>query len=203
MKTRLLIIISTILVFSIISFVMPNLSKVYDSCEMAQEGTLQFAIGYQWSNGLLYIDNAECTWKLFGIIPIISILSEETGLSKQCDIPDDVNFVDRRSIVAGSTAGKSNYSIASEFSIYSTVTIEEFAVDETNHWLILKPVPASYGYIIMCDPLPVLEKRFETELDGLFILVDNEEIEPNLINDVLRIDVNNNTRIEIMGTFPI
>lgn len=59
---------------------MPNLSKVYDSCEMTQAGVLQFAIGYQWTNGLFYIDNAECTWKLFGIIPIVSIFSEETGL---------------------------------------------------------------------------------------------------------------------------
>ncbi|MGY5149542.1 MAG: hypothetical protein ACW9W3_05715 [Candidatus Nitrosopumilus sp. bin_68KS] len=76
MKTRLLIVISTIIVFSIISFAVPNLSKVYGSCEMTQDGELQFAIGYQWTNGLLYIDNAECTWKLFGAIPIASIMSE-------------------------------------------------------------------------------------------------------------------------------
>ncbi len=202
MKTRLLIITSIITAFVLVSFAMPNLSKVYDSCEMTQDGTLQFAIGYQWSNGLLYIDNAECTWKMFVIIPIVSILSEETSLSKQCEIPYDVNFVDRRSIVSGSNDGKSNYSIAQKFSIYSTVAIGEFTVDETNS-LILKPVLTSHGYVTMCDPLPVLEKRFETKLHGLFILVDGEEIEPNLINDVLRIDVNNNTRIEIMGTFPI
>lgn len=79
MKTKFLIIISVIIVFSLISFVMPNLSKVYGSCEMTQSGTLQFAIGYQWTNGLLYIDNAECTWKLFGVIPIASLLSEETS----------------------------------------------------------------------------------------------------------------------------
>ena len=76
MKTKLLVIISTIIVFGLISFAMPNLSKVYDSCEMIQAGVLQFAIGYQWTNGLLYIDNAECTWKLFGIIPIANLLSE-------------------------------------------------------------------------------------------------------------------------------
>ncbi|MGY5146580.1 MAG: hypothetical protein ACW9W4_01065 [Candidatus Nitrosopumilus sp. bin_7KS] len=76
MKTKFLIIISAIIAFAIISFAMPNLSKVYGSCEMVQAGTLQFAIGYQYTNGLLYIDNAECTWKLFGVIPIVSLLSE-------------------------------------------------------------------------------------------------------------------------------
>ena len=58
---------------------MPNLSKVYDSCEMKQTGTLQFAIGYQWTNGLFYIDNVECTWKLFGIIPIASIFDDKSN----------------------------------------------------------------------------------------------------------------------------
>ena len=77
MKTRLLIIISVIIVFFLISFAVPNLSKVYGSCEMTQSGELQFAIGYQWTNGLLYIDNAECTWKLFGVIPITHLLSEK------------------------------------------------------------------------------------------------------------------------------
>ena len=77
MKSRLLVIIIVIVAFVLISFAMPNLSKVYGSCEMTQVGTLQFAIGYQWTNGFFYIDNAECTWKLFGIIPIASLLSEE------------------------------------------------------------------------------------------------------------------------------
>lgn len=77
MKTRVLVIIIAIVAFVLMSFAMPNLSKVYDSCKMTQAGTLQFAIGYQWTNGLLYIDNAECTWKLFGIIPIASLLSEK------------------------------------------------------------------------------------------------------------------------------
>ena len=77
-KARLLIItIMVISTFVLISFAMPNLSEVYGSCEMTQAETLQFAIGYQSTNGLLYIDNAECTWKLFGIISIVSILSEE------------------------------------------------------------------------------------------------------------------------------
>ncbi|AFS82581.1 hypothetical protein [Candidatus Nitrosopumilus sediminis] len=75
MRTRLLIIILVIVAFVLISFAMPNLSKVYGSCEMTKNGTLQFAIGYQWTNGLLYIDNAECTWKLFGVIPIANLLS--------------------------------------------------------------------------------------------------------------------------------
>lgn len=77
MKTRLLVMTSAIIAFALVSFAMPNLSKVYGSCEMTQNDTLQFAIGYQWTNGLLYIDNAECTWKLFGVIPIASLLSEE------------------------------------------------------------------------------------------------------------------------------
>jgi len=79
MKTKFLIITIVLVAFILISFAMPNLSKVYGSCEMTKNGTLQFAIGYQWTNGLLYIDNAECTWKLFGVISIISIFSEETS----------------------------------------------------------------------------------------------------------------------------
>ena len=77
MKIRILIIISAIIAFIFISFAMPNLPRVYDSCEMTQDGTLQFAIGYQWTNGLFYIDNDECTWKLFGIISMASLLSDE------------------------------------------------------------------------------------------------------------------------------
>ena len=77
MKFRVLGIIIVIISFILVSFALPNLSKVYSSCEMTQAGTLQFAIGYTWTNGLLYIDNVECTWKLFGMIPIASLLSEE------------------------------------------------------------------------------------------------------------------------------
>ncbi|MGY5149557.1 MAG: hypothetical protein ACW9W3_05790 [Candidatus Nitrosopumilus sp. bin_68KS] len=136
---------------------------------------------------------------LVAYFSILPTTIQENGLSKQCDIPDDVNFVDRRSVISTPQDGKPHYSIKTEFSIFSTVHIGEFAVDESVHSLILKPVVSSYGYIIMCDPLPILEKRFEIKLHGLFILVDGEEIEPNLVNDVLRIDVNNNTRIEIIG----
>ena len=198
MKIRFLIIISVIVVFFLFSFAVPNLSKVYDSCQMTQDGILQFAIGYQWSNGLLYIDNAECTWKLFGVIPIVSILSEETSLSKQCEIPHDENFIKRRAISAPND-GKPHFSIEGEFSIFYTIPIEEFGVDDLTHSLILKPVPASHGYIIMCDPLPVLEKRFETKLESLAILADGIEIPYEMQNNVLRIDVNNNTSIEIVG----
>lgn len=132
----------------------------------------------------------------FSISPSII---QENSLSKQCDIPYDVNFVDRRSVISAPNDGKPHYSFEKEFSIFYTIPIGEFSVDESTHSLILKPVPTSHGYVIMCDPLPVLEKRFETKLHGLFILVDGEEIEPNLVNDVLRINVNNNTRIEIIG----
>jgi|APSaa5957512535_1039671.scaffolds.fasta_scaffold02963_7 hypothetical protein len=198
MKTRLLIILSVIIMFFLVSFTMPNLSKVYGSCEMTQDGLLQFAIGYQWTNGLLYIDNAECTWKIFGVIPIASILLEETSLSKQCDIPYDKNFIER-SVVSGSNDGKPNFSIKGEFSIFHTVPIGEFSIDESAQSLILKPVPMSYGYIIMCDPLLILEKRLETKLNFLVILVDGLEIPYEIKNNVLRIDVNNNTSIEIVG----
>ena len=79
MKTRLLVAIIVITVFTLVSFAMPNLSKVYGSCQMTQDDIIQPSIGYQWTNGLLYIDNADCTWKLFGTIPIASLLSEETS----------------------------------------------------------------------------------------------------------------------------
>ena len=125
-------------------------------------------------------------------------VSQDLNQSKRCDIPYDGNFIKSRSI-SSSSDGTPHYSIDEEFSIFSTVPIGEFAVDESAHSLILKPVVSSYGYIIMCDPLPVLEKRFEAKLHGLFVLVDGEEIEPDLVNDVLRIDVNDNTRIEIIG----
>ena len=122
----------------------------------------------------------------------------ENSLSKQCDIPYDENFIGR-DIIAGSNPEKSKFSIKGEFSIFHTVPIGEFRIDELAHSLILKPVPTSHGYIIMCDPLPNLEKRFDTKIDGLIILADNEEIEHNMINNMLRIDINNNTRIEIRG----
>ena len=134
---------------------------------------------------------------------VLQPVSQEQALSKQCDIPHDVDFGDRGKAISGPNDGKPHYSIEEEFSIFYTVPIGEFRVDDVSRSLILKPVSYSHGYIIMCNPLPVLEKRFETKLDRLFILVDNEEIEPNLINDVLRIDINNNSRIEIMGTFKI
>ncbi|WP_158641236.1 hypothetical protein [Candidatus Nitrosopumilus salaria] len=60
-------------------------------------------------------------------------------------------------------------------------------------------MPTSHGYVIMCDPLPVLEKRFDVKLDGLIILVDDEEIGYHVIDDTLKINVDNNTRIEIVG----
>ena len=135
---------------------------------------------------------------IFAYFSIWPTVMQEQGLSKQCDIPYDENFIDR-SIIAAPNDGKPHFSIKGEFSISHTVPIGEFRVDELAHSLILKPVPNSHGYIIMCDPLPVLEKRFETKLDGLMILVDDEEIENNLVNNVLRLDVNNNTRIEIIG----
>jgi len=132
----------------------------------------------------------------FSISPTIF---QENNLSKQCDIPYDVNFVDKRRAISGPNDGKPHYSIDEEFSIFYTVPIGEFRVDDVSHSLILKPVVTSHGYIIMCDPLPNLEKRLETKLDSLAILVDGIEIPYKIENNVLRIDVNNNTSIEIVG----
>jgi len=132
------------------------------------------------------------------IFAVSQSILHEPNPSKQCDIPHDENFIKRRSI-ASSSDGTPRFSIEGEFSIFYTVPIEEFRVDDLVHSLILKPVPASYGYVIMCDPLPVLEKRFETKLESLAILVDSVEIPHDIENNVLRIDVNNNTRIEIVG----
>ncbi|MDH3340991.1 MAG: hypothetical protein OEL84_06875 [Nitrosopumilus sp.] len=123
---------------------------------------------------------------------------QEQNLSKQCDIPFDENFLKRRAYSAPND-GKPHHTIEAEFSIYRTVPIGEFRVDEFSHSLILKPVVTSHGYIIMCDPLPILEKRFGAQIDGLVILVDDKEIEYKIINNVLKINVNNNTRIEIVG----
>ena len=123
---------------------------------------------------------------------------QEQSLSKQCTIPYDLNFIER-SVISTPNDGKLHYSISGEFSIHYTVPIGYFGVDEFSHSLILKPVVTSHGYIIMCDPLPILEKRFGVQIDGLIILVDDKEIEYEIINNVLKIYVNNNTRIEIVG----
>lgn len=137
---------------------------------------------------------------LSGIVSGVIILqtTQEHNLSKHCDIPYDVNFIKRRAH-SGPNDGKPHYSIEEEFSIYHTVPIGYFGVDESSHSLILKPVATSHGYIIMCDPLPILQKRFDAKMDGIMILVDNEEIEYKIVNNVLKIDVTNNTRIEILG----
>ena len=133
------------------------------------------------------------------IFVILQPVSQEQNLSKQCDIPHDVNFIDRRRAISGPNDGKPHYSIEEEFSIFYTVPIGEFRVDDVSHSLMLKPVLTSHGYIIMCDPLPTLEKRFGAQMDGLIILVDDKEIEYEIIDDVLKIPINNNTRIEIVG----
>ena len=97
------------------------------------------------------------------------------NLSKQFDIPYDENFIERRGTYSASNDGKQYLSIEGEFSIFHTIPIGEFRVDEVAHSLILKPAPTSHGYFIMCDPLQVLEKRFATKMDGLFILLDGKE----------------------------
>ena len=124
-------------------------------------------------------------------------LLQEQSLSKQCNIPYDVNFIER-SVISGSNDGKSKLSIKGEFSIFHTVPIGEFSIDDLAHSLIVKPVYSSHGYLIMCDPLPVLQKRFNTSMDKMMILVDGKETEYDIINNVLKLDVNNNTRFEIM-----
>lgn len=127
-----------------------------------------------------------------------SVLHEPTT-SKHCDIPFDENFIESRRITTGPNDGKPHYSIEDEFSIFYTIPIGEFRVDDNTYSLILKPVPTSDGYIIMCDPLPVLEKRFETNLESLAILIDGVEIPYEIENNALRVDVKNNTRVEIVG----
>jgi hypothetical protein len=137
---------------------------------------------------------------LSGIISGVIVLqtTQEHNLSKQCTIPNDINFIERRAYPTPND-GKPHYSIEEEFSIYYTVPIGYFEVDENFHSLILKPVPTSHGYVIMCDPLPILQKRFDAKMNSLIILLDNEEIEYKIINNVLKINVNNNTRIEIIA----
>ena len=132
------------------------------------------------------------------IIAFSQSVLQEQNLSKQCEIPYDENFIER-SVISTPQDGKQHFSIKGEFSIFHTVPIGEFRIDEVAHSLILKPVVTSHGYIIMCDPLPVLEKRFETKLDSLAVLVDGKEIPYEIENNLLRINVNNNTSIEIVG----
>ena len=133
------------------------------------------------------------------IFAVLQPISQEQNLSKQCNIPHDVNFVKQRSPPSSPNDGNPHYSIAQEFSIFHTVPIGEFTIDESVQSLILKPVYSSHGYIVMCDPLPILEERLETKLDSMAILIDGIEIPYEIENNVLRIDVNNNTRIEIVG----
>ena len=128
-----------------------------------------------------------------------SLEDKASSLSKQCDIPYDENFIKRREAYSGPNNGKPYYSIAEEFSIFYTIPIGEFRVDDISHSLILKPVPTSHGYIIMCDPLPVLEKRFDTKMNGIVVLVDGEEIEHQLVNDSLKITIKNHILVEIVG----
>ena len=132
------------------------------------------------------------------IFTVSQSVSQDLNQSKRCDIPHDKNFIKSRSVLSSSD-GTPRFSIEDEFSIFHTVPIDEFRVDDLAQSLILKPVPTSYGYVIMCDPLPVLEERLKTKLSSLGILVDGIEIPYEIENKVLRIDVNNNTRIEIVG----
>lgn len=135
---------------------------------------------------------------ILGYFFISQIIVQDQNLSKQCIISDDINFIERKTHSAPND-GKLHYSIQEEFSIYYTVPIGYFGVDEISQSLILKPVPNSHGYIIMCDPLPTLEKRFDTKMNNITILVDNEEIGFKIVKNVLKINVNKNTLIEIVG----
>ena len=132
------------------------------------------------------------------ILAVLLSVLQEPNQSKLCGIPYDENFIER-SVISGPNDGKPHYSIKEEFSISHTVPIGEFRIDELAHSLILKPVPVSHGYVIMCDPLPVLEERLETKLESMAVLVDGIEVPYEMKNDVLKIEVSNNTRIEIVG----
>ena len=135
---------------------------------------------------------------IIGYFSISQTIVQDQNLSKDCLISDDINFIEGRAL-SGPNDGKPHYSIQEEFSMHYTVPIGYFEVDEISQSLILKPVSNSHGYIIMCEPLPTLEKRFDTKLNSIIILVDNEEIEFKIIENVLKINVNNNTLIEIVG----
>lgn len=148
---------------------------------------------------LIFIVGAAIGISIVFAVSLDVLEEKDSPLSKQCNIPEDENFIKRRGAYSGPNDGRPYFSIAEEFSIFYTVPIGEFRVDDVSHSLILKPVPTSHGYIIMCDPLPVLEKRFDTKMSSIAVLVDGVEIDAKLINDSLKIPVQNNTLIEIVG----
>lgn len=128
---------------------------------------------------------------------ISQITLQEQSLSKQCTIPYDVNFLERRSHSTPND-GKPHYTIEEKFSIYNTIPITSLKIDEISQSLIMKVIPNSHGYIIMCDPLPVLQKELDTKMDKMMVLADGKETEYVIVNNVLKLNVNNNTSFAII-----
>ena len=122
---------------------------------------------------------------------------QEQSLSKQCIIPYDVNFIERRAHSAPNDV-RPHYTIEEKFSIHTTVLITELKLDELHQSLVIQVMPYSHGYVILCNPLPVLQKEFNMSMDKIMILTDGNETEYDTINDVLKLDVNNDIRFEIM-----
>lgn len=120
---------------------------------------------------------------------------QEQSLSKQCPIPYDVNFLERSH--SAPNDGKPHYTIEEKFSIYNTIPITSLEIDEGSQSLIIKVMPYSHGYIIMCDPLPILQEKFDTKMNNLMILVDDKVTEYKIIENVLKLNINNNTKIEM------
>ena len=132
-----------------------------------------------------------------GYFAILQTILPEQELSKQCVISPDANFIERRAYSAPND-GRPHHTIEEKFSIYTTVHISELRIDELSQSLIIKVVPDSYGYVILCNPLPVLQYEFSTTTNEMIILVDGLETEYDMINNVLKLDVNNDTIFEIM-----
>ena len=128
---------------------------------------------------------------------ISQITLQEQSLSKQCKIPYDVNFLEKRSHSAPND-GKPHYTIEEKFSIYNTIPITSLKIDEVSQSLIMGVMPNSHGYIILCDPLPVLQKELDTKMDKMMVLVDGKETEYVLVNNTLKLYVHNNTSFAIV-----
>lgn len=128
---------------------------------------------------------------------ILQFNLQEQSLSKQCVIPHDANFLERKAHTTPND-GKPHYSIEEKFSIYNTVPISSLEIDEFSKSLIIEIMPYSHGYIVMCNPFPVLQKELSTDMNGMSILVDGKETKYTIVDNVLKLNVDNNTRFDII-----
>lgn len=136
---------------------------------------------------------------IVGYFSISQITVLDQNESKQCIIPNRDELMGPR-VGGGPNDGKPHFSLAEMFSIYSNIGISSIERLDDNHTLLISIMPNSYGHIVMCDPLPILQKMYyDNKINDLAILVDNEEIEYKIVENVLKLNVNNNTKIEIVG----